>query len=307
MRQAPVIAARAQPGAAAARRPALPPGACDCHVHLFGAPGRYPLAARRAYTPGLAEVADAEALLRVLGLARLVLVQPSAYGTDNACLLDGLAALGGRARGIAVVARDIGDAELAELHAAGVRGLRVNLGGPEADAAGQDLGGVLESTAARLSQSGWLLQLHAPAAALVAAGEAARGLAVPLVIDHFANIPATALPDHPACTLVENLLAGGNAWLKLSAPYRVARDARGLERLRRWVDRLAARWPDRLLWGSDWPHTPPHGPQVDPARSIGFREVDAAADLATLLAWLGDADLCEKVLARNPERLLGFA
>jgi predicted TIM-barrel fold metal-dependent hydrolase len=309
LRQFPLIGAHAErSGAAAAPRPELPPGACDCHVHLFGAPQRYPFAAARAYTPGLAEVADARALMQSLSLARLVLVQPSAYDVDNTCLLDGLAALGDRARGIAVVAPDAGDAELSALHAAGVRGLRLNLGGPEDDIGTGDLAAALRAAAAPLAGSGWLLQLHAPAAALLQAGEALRNLPLPLIVDHFANIPAAALPGHPACVLVESLLAGGRTWLKLSAPYRIARTPEETARLRGWVEVLAARWPDRLLWGSDWPHTPPHGPGVTRERSIGFREVDAAADLSELLTWLGnDAELCEQILSQNPEKLFGFA
>lgn len=307
MKHAPVIGALSRGGKTAAHRVALPPGACDCHVHLFGAPQRYPLAAARAYTPGLAEVADARALMHCLGLARLVLVQPSAYGYDNTCLLDGLAAFGDRARGIAVVAPDAGDATLSALQDAGVRGLRLNLGGPEAIPRAGHLADALRTTAARLAGSDWLLQIHAPATSLLQAGDALRNIPLRLILDHFANIPAAALPGHPTCALVESLLAGGRTWLKLSAPYRIAGTPGEIAGLRGWIEALTARWPDRLLWGSDWPHTPPHGPGVVPERSIGFREVDASADLSELLSWLdNDVDLCEQVLSRNPEKLFGF-
>lgn len=124
------LAASALPKSAlAANAPALPPGSIDCHNHVMGGQAKYPYAAERTYTPPDATVADLKALRAQIGTARNVLVTPSVYGTDNRCLVDALAELNGTARGIAVLPMDVSDAELKRLDAAGVRGIRISLGG----------------------------------------------------------------------------------------------------------------------------------------------------------------------------------
>jgi predicted TIM-barrel fold metal-dependent hydrolase len=300
--QPPLIDAGQQSGRRTPEEPAagLPRGACDCHVHLFGPPERYPLLPGRAYTPGLAEAADAAAHLDALGLERLVLVQPSPYGFVNRCLLDGLAVLGDRARGIAVTGPDLSDAELADLDSRGVRGIRVNLGDSRGDVSGQ-IAEAVAAYGARLAGSRWVLQLHAPAAALVAAGAALSRSPVPLVIDHFGHVPVRPMLDQAACRGIERILEEADAHLKLSAPYRITEDPDGLARMGNWVGHLADRWPERLIWGSDWPHTPPHGDH-----SFRFRDIDTARDLVRLLSWLPDAQLRKRILADNPARLFGF-
>lgn len=280
---------------------AVPRGACDCHVHLFGAPDRYPLLPARAYTPGLVRIEDAEALLNALNLKRLVLVQPSPYGTDNSCLLDGLAALGDRARGIAVTDLALSDAELADLDAAGVRGLRINLGGPEGNASGAQLADAVVAYGERLAGSRWILQLHAPAESLVTAGTALSRSPVPLLIDHFGHVPARSMPAQAMCRGIERILQESEAHLKLSAPYRIAETLDDLDRMRDWTAHLADHWPERLVWGSDWPHTPPHGDH-----SFRFRDIDTAKDLIRLLSWIPGGRLREMVLVENPSRLFGF-
>lgn len=304
MTQFPFIGAEQNSGARtlAGSTAALPRGACDCHIHLFGKPERYPLSPGRAYTPGLAQSADAEAHLCTLGLERVILVQPSPYGSDNSCLLDGLAALGDRARGVAVMAPDVCDRVLADLDRCGVRGLRINLGGSESKASGAELAEAVATYGAQLAGSSWVLQLHAPAAAIMAATPALARSPVPLIIDHFGHVPACSMPDQAICRGIELILEETDAHLKLSAPYRIAETLEDLERMRAWVERLADLWPERLLWGSDWPHTPPHG-----EHRAKFRAVDTAQDLNRLLAWIPDARLQKVVLVQNPARLFGFS
>src|SRR5690606_1382821 len=211
---------RARPAAGRLTMPAsaLPAGACDCHVHVVGDPRRYPMAADRHYTPGPAGPANLLRHLDGLGLARAVIVQPSIYGTDNRCLLDSLEALQGAGRGVAVLDPDVTPAALADLHACGVRGVRINL-----ESAGRSdphsIRAALAAWGRRLAPLGWHVQVYASLDAIAAAAPALGALPVPVVLDHFAMIPAgTALAD-PRVQAVLGLLASGAAYVKLSAPY----------------------------------------------------------------------------------------
>lgn len=277
-----------------------PEGACDCHVHVFGPLSRHPLATGAAYTPGVAEPQSAAAMLAVLGLSRIVLVQPSAYGSDNSCLLEGLRFFGECGRGVAVAPETISDAWLADLHDQGVRGLRLNFGGPGAPLATGDLSAAVRTLAAAIAGSRWCVQLHAPAAAIVGARAALERVAAPIVIDHFGY----ALADAEARAATTALLEAGAGYLKLSAPYRNAPYEAGAAA--RWIEALVDRNAERLLWGSDWPHTPPHGAAAPKDANVGFRDLDTQAQLRQALEWLPTDALRQKVLVDNPAQLFGF-
>jgi predicted TIM-barrel fold metal-dependent hydrolase len=166
-----------------------PPHACDCHIHVFGPAADYPYAEGRAYTPPDALPEDGLTMLRTLGMERVVLVQPSIYGTDNSRMLDAMATLGKMARGVAVVADDIGKAELERLHAAGVRGLRLNV---EAVERGdfEELTRRMIHLAGRIRGVGWHLELHVGPHLLEALVPVVERLPVDVVFDHMAKIPA---------------------------------------------------------------------------------------------------------------------
>jgi len=280
---------------------ALPEGACDCHTHVFGAPDRWPMAADRQYTPGPASAADLQAHLDRLGLQRVVIVQPSVYGTDNGCLLDALAFFGDRARGVAVVDETIGDAGLSALHRAGVRGLRINhesSGRNDADG----LVELLHRWAGRLQGLPWHLQVYAALDTVALAAPRLQTLAVPLVLDHFAMAPAGTPADDPRLQRLLALLRSGCAYLKLSAAYRIGGtpdDARRLARLF-----IAAR-PDRMLWGSDWPHTS-REPGKGPLETSAYRTVAPAGLAAQMADWAPDPVSRQRLLSENPRRLYGF-
>jgi predicted TIM-barrel fold metal-dependent hydrolase len=244
-------------------------------VHVFEA--RFPYIAQRKYTPLDATVAELRAHLARLGLERVVIVQASPYGTDNACTLAALNELGACARGVAVIGED---ADLDALHRAGVRGARVNL-----ETEGEHDPKValrrMEETARWVKPLGWHVQVFTNAKVL----RAIEPLEVPLVIDHFGL--AESAEDLLA------LMKKGEVWVKVSAPHRLAVDARPL------IAALVAAHPDRLVWGSDWPHVPRR--RRSPAQVEPFEEIDNAAALGLL-----PANVREKILVENPARLYDF-
>ncbi len=283
----------------------LPAGACDCHVHVIGEQSQYPMLPERHYTPGPAPHADLLAHMKRHGLQRAVIVQPSVYGTDNRCLLASLEQMQGMGRGVAVVDDDVEQATLVLLHARGVRGLRVNV-----ESAGiRDAGAVanaLSRWAERLAPLGWHLQIYASLDTVAGAAAHLFELAVPVVLDHFAMLPASTPHDDARALAVLSLLRADKAYLKLSAPYRL--DAAGMpanSQVDRWAAAFVQAAPHRVLWGSDWPHT-----NREPGRKAhelsAYREVpDEALDTA-IHRWFPGEALLQQVLVTNPAQLYGF-
>jgi 2-pyrone-4,6-dicarboxylate lactonase len=284
---------------------ALPPGACDSHVHVFQ-PDRFPYAERRNYTPGPADCAALTAHLAGLGLSRCVVVQPSVYGTDNRCLLAALEALGSEvARGVAVVdPGTVTDAELEQLHRAGVRALRVNFESG-ALAPGDKLA-VIRNTARRLQGTGMAVQLYVDtttaARAVAATGD------VPLILDHHAGFRAGVDIGGDDFHAILRALAGGNVWVKLSAPYRSGCATNDYAELRRAAQAMISAAPERMVWASDWPHTGGGADRArrDPHEIEPFRSIDSAADLQRLAEWVGDDARFDAILSANPARLFDF-
>jgi predicted TIM-barrel fold metal-dependent hydrolase len=280
----------------------LPPGACDCHTHVVGDRAAYPMMADRHYTPGPAPHAALLEHMALNGLERTVIVQPSFYGTDNRCMLDSLDRLQGRGRGIAVVAADCDGAELAGLHARGVRGLRVNV-----ESAGNRDARTLQDSllrwADRIGPLGWHLQVYAAHATVAELAPFLALLPVPVVLDHFAMVPATTAVDDPAARAVLELMRSNNAWVKLSAPYRITQGDRAA--VAAWASVFLAAAPGRVLWGSDWPHT-----NREPGKAAHevsrYRDVTPAALRESMLRWFGSARVLEQVMVRNPAALYGF-
>lgn len=285
------------PFSAGRQRPqaVVPAGACDCHVHVYDA--RYPAAPGARLLPPDALAADYRQLQRRLGLSRVVLVTPSTYGTDNRCMLAGLAALGPEARGVAVIDGQESDAELHRLHEQGVRGVRLNLSLGVAGTVEQ-----LEPLARRIAPWGWHLQLLMAPDLLASQAAVLRRLPVPLVFDHFGRIAPQQAGRHPAHTLLLELLQAGRAWVKLSGGYIVSPQCSVEDPA---LDELAAGYlraaPQRVLWGSDWPHA---------TASAGMQPMpDDARQLDRLAAWLNrteGAATLQQVLVDNPARLYGF-
>lgn len=275
-------------------RLSLPPLSCDCHAHVIGPARQYPFIPERVYTPPDCLPDDYERMRAVLGLQRAVLVQPSVYGSDNRLLLDALAQDPVHLRGVAVLPADVADGDLERLQAAGVRGLRVNLVDRH-DAGGPLPMDLLARLARRIAPLGWHLELlvHADQHA----GELPRlaDLGVPVVLGHFGYLAIGAGPEHAGFQALLRLLAGGSVWVKLTGPYRLTRQPLPYPDCDALAQALRETAPQRLLWGSDWPHVMLKG------------RMPNDADLVDLLErWLPGADLREQVLVHNPQALYGF-
>ncbi|MGU7778560.1 amidohydrolase family protein [Burkholderia sp. PU8-34] len=262
--------------------------ACDCHIHIYD--DRYPLAPTATFRPPHAPVDAYRRVQRALGLARVVVVQPTGYGYDNRCTLDALAAFGADARGIATLPADVSDSELLRLHAAGIRGVRfMMLSG------GLSRWSELDAMAARIAPLGWHIDLQLDGRTLPEHESRLSALASRVVIDHTGKFLDPVTPDDPAFVALRRLLDRGHAWVKLSAPYETSRvGPPGYDDVARLASTLARGQADRCVWASNWPH-PNATPAPDDARLVGWLH-DCAADDA----------ISRAILADNPAQLYDF-
>jgi 2-pyrone-4,6-dicarboxylate lactonase len=271
---------------------AVPRGTCDSHVHMFGPEARYPHVDHPHYTLPDGAAPLLEAMTRALGIDRFAIVQPSFYGTDNRCMLDALARFGtARARGVAMVDEGISDAELESMHSAGVRALRLDLFLRSRWTAAE-IADYIARSAARIAPLGWHLQFYTP------------GYVIRDLIPVLGDVPCDFVIDHMGYMLesdgltradFDRLLAAmqrGRGWMKLSGPYRVARDG-NFDKLRPLARAIVDALSERTVWGSDWPHIPD-----------GSRDTGALLEL--LRDWIPEAAARDRVLSANPARLYGF-
>ena len=273
---------------------AVPSGACDCHVHVFGPAERYPYQEERSYTPPDSPPTALFALHETLGIDRAVLIQASVHGIDNTAVIDAVAQAPDRLRAVAAVQQDVTDRELAALHERGVRGIRVNLvdrGGMPFDS----LDALGEMTA-RIRDMGWHAELLVHVEEFPDFPGFVSSLFVPVVVGHFGYMRADKGIDHPGFQAFLSMLGDGQCWVKLTGPYRIsAEDRPPYKDLAPFAEALLKAAPDRLLWGSDWPHVM----QVKPMPNDG--------DLLDLLSlWVPDEDIRQRVLVDNPSALYGF-
>lgn len=265
-----------------------PEGAADCHFHIFGPFDRFPPSPRRPYDPPLARLEDYRPVAATLGLSRFVIVQASVYGSDNRVTEAAIAGLGRDvARGVTVLDPGAAEAEIARLDGAGFVGARFN-----AVSGGGTPLAALEDLAARIKPFGWHIQLYVEGDLLPELAPRLAELPVPVVFDHMAGIPAEAGLRHPGFAALRALLERGRAWVKLCG-YRVSAGPsyHDLAPLARALIEAA---PERMLWGTDWPHT-----QIIPPP-------DAGKLLDLLGAWVRDETDWRRILVENPETLYGF-
>ncbi len=286
---------------------ALPPGACDCHVHIIPDPAQFPFWAERVYTPPVATAAELLALQHALHMDRVVIVTPSIYGTDNAATLDGMRQLGpDRARGIAVIDEKTSPAELDAMAQAGIRGIRINLEqagvfDPAVSA------GRLIAAVRQIGGRPWHLQVYSRLAVIAPLQEQFAALPFPVVFDHFAGAQAALGPQQPGFAAVLDLVASGKAYVKISGAYRASDRAPDYPDVAPLARALIAANPDRLVWGSDWPHP---DSAIVPGRAATdiapAQPIDDGRVLNLFAEWAPDAAIRAKILVDNPKRLYGF-
>jgi predicted TIM-barrel fold metal-dependent hydrolase len=279
---------------------------CDCHVHVVGPFERYPQVPTRTFLAGVAELSVLQRRAAPSGVTRFVIVQPSFYGSDNTLTLETLDALGANGRGVAVIdAAAISDGELKNFHARGVRGLRINLYSPVSAPTVGSLEKGFAARAAIAARMGWHVQVIANIEVLVANATLIRDARVPVVIDHY-GLYGGAAPDSRDGKVLLDLLALPHVWVKLSGPYRVSDDPMNTRPDRAWLRAIVAVAPDCCVWGSDWPHTAPHGEARGPDVPTAYRDLSYTQLVDDFIAALPDPALADKILIDNPTRLYQF-
>ena len=267
-----------------------PAGAVDAHCHVFGPADAFPFAPERKYTPGDAGKEMLFALRDHLGLSRNVIVQASCHGKDNSAMIDALQAADGRARGVAVVAHDIGDDELDQMHAAGVRGVRFNFVKRLVDATPRE---VFMATADRVQRLGWHIVVYFEAPDLADLTPFLKQLPGIVVVDHMGRPDVTQPVDGPGFQAFANLMADmPNLWTKVSCPERLTVAGPPYDDVVPFQRHLVEHFSDRVLWGTDWPH-----PNMKSHRPDDGLLVDTIARIAPTAA------LQQALLVDNPMRL----
>ena len=275
-----------------------PPLACDAHFHVFGPEGAYPYEGHLRYKPPHAPLADYLQLAQLLGLERFVFVQPSAYGRDNACMLDAMREVGtARCRGIVDVHEDIADSELEKLNALGVRGVRINVSPiqPRDDNLRQTMLARIKKLDARCHELGWHLDFLLPGWLTEQMLPTFAAFKVDYSLAHMGMFLAAQGPQQAGFQALLHLLREGNGrcWVKFTGTYRMG-SAPTFADVAPMAQALIAAAPDRLIWGSDYPH-------------LSFADKVGSVQLFNLLAdWAPDAATRQKILVDNPAALFGF-
>jgi predicted TIM-barrel fold metal-dependent hydrolase len=270
-----------------------PPNACDAHCHIFGPADRFPFSEDRAYTPPDSGLEDFQRLQERLGLSRAVFIQASCHGTDNSAMVDAMLRGKGRYAGVAMIDDSFTDTQIGELHDAGVRGTRFNFvahlgGAPEM--------GEFWRIVERIARFNWHVVLHFDAKDLPQYADMLDSLPVPYLIDHMARVDASAGLDQEPFQQLLSLLKDERAWVKISGAERItAGGTPPYDDVVPYVRALIAAAPERVLWGTDWPH-----PNV--------RAVPDDGDLVDLLSeYAPDEAMRNRILVENPERLYDFS
>lgn len=284
----------------------IPAGACDCHTHIHPDPAKFPFFAGRVYTPELASPEEMSALHKALKMERVVIVTPSIYGTDNSATLFGMAARGATARGVAVIDDKTSEADLDAMGKAGIRGIRLNLatGGVNDPTVGRPR---FSAAVERIKARGWHVQLFTSLAMITAIKDLVLASPVPVVFDHFGGAQAALGVGQPGFADLVELVKSGKAHVKISGAYRASKLGPDYADATPLAQALIAANPDRIVWGTDWPHpdsvTPP-GKQVTDVTPLF--QIDDGRLLNQLPVWTPDAAVRKKILVDNPARLYGF-
>ena len=299
-----LLAKAAQPATAVSFD--VPAGACDCHTHIHGDPEKFPFFAGRVYTPETALPEEMAALHKSLHMQRVVIVTPSVYGTDNSATLYGMKARGADARGVAVIDEKTPESELDAMDRAGIRGIRLNLatGGTNDPAVARQR---FQTGIDRVKGRNWHVQFYTNLQMISALKDQFLQSPVPLVFDHFAGAQAALGPEQSGFADVVELVKSGKTYVKISGAYRASKAAPDYTDVIPLAQALIAANPDRIVWGTDWPHpdsvTPPGKKPTDVTPLL---QIDDGRLLNQLPVWVPDPATRAKILVSNPARLYGF-
>ena len=276
------------------RKPAfrMPPGACDAHCHVFGPGDVFPYAPTRKYTPPDAPREKLRELHGILGVERAVIVQASCHGTDNSAMLDAIAASNGAYRGVCNASNNFTDEEFERLHAGGIRGVRFNFvkhlgGAPDLD--------IMKKVVARVRPLDWHLVIHVDAGDLIEYEDLFASFEIPKIIDHMGRVPTSDGIHQKPFEILLRFMEREDFWVKVCGSERISQAGPPFYDAIPYALALIEVAPDRILWGTDWPH-----PNI---RKFMPNDGDLV-DLVPLFA--RDADSQQKLLVENPRRLYGF-
>jgi predicted TIM-barrel fold metal-dependent hydrolase len=284
----------------------VPADACDCHSHIFGDPLAFPFFAGRVYTPPPALPEEMAAFHRALRVARVVIVTPSVYGTDNSATLYGMRARGQDARGVAVIDERTSESDLDAMTAAGFCGVRLNLatdGHNDPALARGRFAAMLPRAAAR----NWHIQIFTNLGVIAGIKDLVLASPVPVVFDHFGGAQAVSGPAQPGFADLVELMRSGKAYVKISGAYRSSKMAPDYPDVAPLARALIAANPQRVVWGTDWPHTnsvTPPGRRVSDVTPL--MAIDDGRLMNQLPIWAPDAATRKAILVDNPARLYGF-
>jgi len=282
----------------------VPEGACDCHVHTFD-PQHFPYSPSRPYTPEPVSVNELQSLHKALHMSRVIVVQTTVYGTDNSGALDAMKKLGPRARGVAVIDEKTSESALDDMERAGIRGIRLNLetAGETDPAAGR-----LRFLAAveRIKNRKWHIQIYARLTVIEGIKDLVAAAPMPVVFDHFGGMQAALGAGQPGFASLMTLIRTGKAYVKISAPYRSSTNTPDYPDVAPLARALVASNPQRILWGSDWPHPGIPVPGRSNSEITPFFQIDDGQVLNFLPKWVPDAAVRKTILVENPSRLYGF-
>ena len=280
-----------------ASREKPPPGAWDTHAHIFGPVKKFPYTPGRGYTPPDAPAENFIALLDRLGLARGVIVQGNAHGYDNRVLIDALARFPQHLRGVAITDTRIKPDTLCDWHKVGMRGLRFHLF-PEKPSYVRGVGlDVFEVFRKMMADLGWVMQIFCDPQMMQDVAPRLRDISreMPMIVDHYMMLPAARGAGDPNFQALLKLVGEGHVHVKVSAPYRVSTQFPDYADARALHDALVAANPERLLWGTDWPHS-----------SIAAEVMPDDGHLLDLfMDWTPDAATRRRILVETPDRLFG--
>ena len=297
-----VLSKASQPGTPVAFE--MPENACDCHTHIIGDPQQFPFVTPRVYTPETAFPDEMSALHRALKIKRVVIVTPSFYGSDNSASLWGMKARGPDARGVAVIDDKTSDADLDALHRAGMRGIRLNLatGGTNDPSVARRQ---VQTAVDRVKARNWHVQMYTNLAVISSLKDVVMASPVPFVFDHFGGAQAALGTEQPGFGDLLAMVKAGKAYVKISGAYRSSKQGPDYPDTAPFAKALIAANVDRIVWGTDWPHTNSAGAKA-PTDIAPHSQIDDGRLLNQLAVWAPDAATRKKILVDNPARLYGY-